>query len=87
MIPLADGSFDTFSSASDAGVDKRESQLEQHLYIPSEAHPAALLPMINHQFIDISNRITDEIIKHLKNMAIKGKLIIRSMVLVLSKLT
>lgn len=66
LIPIADGSFATFSVSDDSAE-------ESHLYIPSEAHPAALLPMINHQFIDISNRITDDIIKHLKNMAVKGE--------------
>ena len=62
LLPLSNGEFTTFNS----------SPTSAHLYISSDSHPASVLPMISNKFIDVSNSIDDDIIKHLKAMARKG---------------
>jgi len=60
LIPLASGQFATFCSGEDS------------VYIPSEAHPSSILPMLEGQFVDISNRVSDHVLTHLKQMAKQG---------------
>jgi len=66
LVPLVNGRFAEFS---EAGTE----ELSNYLFLPSEAHPSSLLPMMSGSFIDTSNRISDMVIKHLKVIASKGK--------------
>ena len=62
LLPLTTGEFTVFSSREDS----------DHIYVTSDTHPASILPMLQNQFADVSNKIDDQILEHLKKMAIKG---------------